>query len=324
MCTAVTYKTKNHYFGRTFDLYYHYNEQVLITPRNFEFKFRKGESIKNHYALIGIGIKSGNYPLYYDAVNEKGLAMAGLNFPGCARYNKPASGKSNIAVFELIPWILGQCADIDEVLNLLSDINITDESFSEKLPTSPLHWIIADKNRAITVESLTDGLKIYDNTVGVLTNSPTFDFHMYNLAGHMNLTPLPPENRFTDKAELKRYSFGMGAMGLPGDVSSASRFVRAAFTKLNSVSGDSEEESVNQFFHILGTVQQVRGCTDVGEGVYEITEYTSCCNTDKGIYYYTTYENSRITAVDMHKEELNGTDIIDYGLAKGPQILQGN
>ncbi|MDE7303119.1 MAG: linear amide C-N hydrolase, partial [Oscillospiraceae bacterium] len=108
------------------------------------------------------------------------------------------------------------------------------------------------------------------------------------------------------------YSRGMGALGLPGDLSSQSRFVRVAFVKMNSVSGDSEAESVSQFFHILGSVDQQRGCCDVGEGKFEITLYTSCCNADKGIYYYTTYNNHQITAVDMHRENLDGSSIVCY------------
>ena len=116
----------------------------------------------------------------------------------------------------------------------------------------------------------------------------------------------------------------MGAMGLPGDLSSSSRFIRAAFTKMNSVSGSSEEESVSQFFHILGAVEQQRGCCEVAKGKYEITIYTSCCNADKGIYYYTTYDNHRINAVDMHRENLDGSELIRYPLLKDEDIFRQN
>ncbi len=105
-------------------------------------------------------------------------------------------------------------------------------------------------------------------------------------------------------------------MGLPGDLSSASRFVKAAFTKLNSCCGPSEAESVTQFFHILGSVEQQKGCVHMGEGKYEFTIYSSCCNVDKGIYYYTSYENSRITAVDMHKEDLEGKELAVYPMLR--------
>lgn len=147
-----------------------------------------------------------------------------------------------------------------------------------------------------------DGLKIYDNPTGVMTNNPPFDQQMFLLNNYRGLSPRQPENRFSEKLPLECYSRGMGALGLPGDLSSASCFARVAFTKMNSVSGDSEEESVGQFFHILGSVEQQRGCCEVAEGKYEITIYTSCCNATKGIYYYTTYTNRQITAVDMHRK----------------------
>ncbi|MGM9635453.1 MAG: linear amide C-N hydrolase, partial [Candidatus Avispirillum sp.] len=181
-----------------------------------------------------------------------------------------------------------------------------------------------DKNGAITVESVKEGIKIYDNPVGVLTNNPPFDEQMFNLNNYMHLSPKSPENTFAPSLGLRTYSRGMGALGLPGDLSSQSRFVRVAFTKMNSVSGSSESESVSQFFHILGSVDQQRGCCDVGEGKYEITIYTSCCNADKGIYYYTTYENHQITGVDMHRENLDGVELIRYPLLSGESIKMQN
>ncbi len=324
MCTAVTYNTKNHYFGRNLDLEYSYKETVTITPRNYEFKFRKVNSIKKHYAIIGMAYVANDYPLYYDAINEKGLGMAGLNFPGNADYKEEKENMNNIAPFEFIPYVLAQCSNIEEVKKLLANINIAKINFSDELPASPLHWIISDKETSITVESVKDGLKIYDNPVGILTNNPTFDIHMFNLNNYMNLSIEQPENNFSKNLNLTPYSRGMGAMGLPGDLSSASRFVKATFTKMNSLSGDSESESISQFFHILGSVYQQRGCVHMGEDKYEITIYSSCCNMDKGIYYYTTYENSQITGIDMYKENLESSELINYNLIEGQQIFMQN
>ncbi len=324
MCTAITYNTKNHYFGRNLDLEYSYKETVTITPRNYPFKFRKVNSLNNHYAIIGMAYVADNYPLYYDAINEKGLGMAGLNFPENAYYEKEQDNKDNIAPFEFIPWILSQCSNIEEVKELLQKINIANINFSDELPASPLHWIIADKEKSITVESLKEGLKIYDNPVGVLTNNPTFDIHMFNLNNYMSLSTEQPINNFSHKLNFNIYSRGMGAIGLPGDLSSASRFVKATFTKMNSISGTSESESISQFFHILGSVYQQRGCVHMGNDKYEITIYSSCCNMDKGIYYYTTYENSQITGIDMYKEDLNSQELINYDLIKGQNIFMQN
>ncbi len=324
MCTAATYRTKDHYFGRTLDYEFSYHETVTVTPRNYPFHFRKAGSLEHHYAMIGMAYVVDDYPLYYDATNEKGLSMAGLNFPGNADYKNVADHVDNISPFEFIPWILGQCANLQEAEALLARINLVNINFSEELPLSPLHWIIADRDGSITVESVKDGLKIYENPVGIMTNNPTFDMQMFNLNNYMHLSTEQPENIFSEKLNLQPYSRGMGAMGLPGDLSSSSRFVKAAFTKMNSVSGESESESISQFFHILGSVTQQRGCVHMGGGMYEITIYTSCCNADKGIYYYTTYENSQISGVDMHRENLDGSLPVSYPLITGQQIRMQN
>ena len=265
-----------------------------------------------------------NYPLYYDAINEKGLGMAGLNFVGNAHYQPLSDSKENIASFEFIPWILGQCASIKEVKTLLAHMNLCDTPFSVQFPSSSLHWLIADRNESITVECVADGMKIYNNPVGVLTNNPPFDMQLFQLNNYMHLSAKSPTNYFSDKLNLTTYSRGMGALGLPGDLSSQSRFIRVAFTKMHALSDISETGSVSQFFHILGTVEQTRGCCEVTEGKYEITIYTSCCNADKGIYYYTTYDNHQISAVDMHKENLEEKELIHYSLVKKQQIYFQN
>lgn len=324
MCTAVTYKTKDFYFGRTLDYEYSYCEEVTVTPRNYPIRFRHMGIVSQHYAMIGMAFVQEDYPLYYDAVNEKGLGMAGLNFVGNAAYRELSRNKDNVAVFEFIPWILSQCATVAEARERIGRINLTGDAFSAQLPPASLHWIIADREEAITVESTKAGIHIYDNPVGALTNNPPFDQQMFRLNDYMHLSRKDPENRFPKELGLSCYSRGMGALGLPGDLSSQSRFVRVAFVKLNSVSGQSEEESVSQFFHILGAVDQQRGCCEVGEGGYEITIYTSCCNATKGIYYYTTYQNHQITAVDMHRENLDGSNLIRYPLMTGEHIYRQN
>ena len=323
MCTAATYKTKDFYFGRTLDYEFSYGDEVTVTPRNYKIPFRYMGEMESHYALIGMAYVAEDYPLYYDAVNEKGVGMAGLNFVGNAVYqeiDEAEDGKENVCQYELIPWILSQCASVREVRELLSRMNLVGTPFSEQLPAAQLHWLIADKKEAITVECMADGLYVYDNPVGVMTNNPPFPTQMFLLNNYMGLSPRQPQNQFSDKLPLNTYSRGMGALGLPGDLSSASRFAKVAFTKMHAISGESENESVSQFFHILGSVDQQRGCCEVAEGKYEITLYTSCCNADKGIYYYTTYENHQITAVDMHRENLDGSELAHYPLIQGEQI----
>jgi len=324
MCTAITYETKDFYFGRNLDLEYSYQEAVTVTPRAYPFSFRCGIPLPQHYAIIGTATVARNYPLYYEATNEKGLSMAGLNFPGNAVYHPARENGDNIAPFELIPWVLGQCESVAQAEMLLSRLNIWEEAFSQEFPLSPLHWMLADRRKCLVLESTRQGLQIYENPCGVLTNNPPFPYHRHHLAEFLNLTVHTPENRFSRTLDLKPYSLGMGGIGLPGDLSSASRFVRAAFTRANSLSGETEHESVSQFFHILGSVSQTRGLTEVRPGAFEYTLYSSCCNTDKGIYYYTTYENSAVTAVDMHKCDLDGKILSSYPMSRNLQLHPQN
>lgn len=324
MCTAATYRTRDFYFGRTLDYESSYGEEITIMPRSYPLRFRAGETLERHYAMIGMAHVEDGYPLYYDAVNEQGLGMAGLNFVGNAVYRKADPARDNVDTFEFIPWILGRCATVEEARGWLERLNLTGGAFSAALPAAQLHWIIADRDGAIVVESVEDGLRVYDNPAGVLTNNPPFDRQLFNLNNYMGLSPRQPENRFSSQLNLAPYGRGMGAIGLPGDLSSQSRFVRAAFVRLNSVSGESEEESVSQFFHILNSVDQQRGCCELEPGVYEYTIYTSCCNADRGIYYYTTYNNHQISAVDLHRADLDGADLICYPKITEEQIRLQN
>lgn len=327
MCTAVSFLAGDHYFGRTLDLEISYEENIAVTPRHFPFSFRMAGRLEKHPAMIGMAHKIGDLPLYYEATNEWGLSMAALNFPISAKYHKPRSDKDNIAPFELIFWVLGKCKNCLEAKELLEKTNVVDLSFSKELPTTPLHWLVADENSSLTVESVDSGLQIFQNPVGVLTNNPPFEEMCFFLNRHLSLSSKEPIPRFADNMPLKANSRGMGALGLPGDFSSPSRFVKAAFLLHNSRCGESESQRVSQFFHILGGVELPRGSVVLTKGDEEqemITRYTSCCNTKKGIYYYKTYDNSQITGVSMKKEDLDGAAVIFYPLMEEQKILMQN
>ena len=267
---------------------------------------------------------SYGYPLYYDAMNEKGLGMAGLNFVGNAYFNPVVENKTNVCSFEFIPWILCQCETVEEAIHLINEMNLCDTPFSASFPPASLHYMISDSNKTITVEIMKDGIHIYDNPVGVLTNNPPFDKQMFNLNNYMYLSTKQPENTFSKDVNLSTYSRGMGALGLPGDLSSASRFVRVAFTNMNVTKGLNEQENVSQFFHILGSVEQQKGLCEVAEGKYEYTTYTSCCNLNKGIYYYSTYHGHTIKAVDMHKTNLDNKDLTCYPMIDEEVFFEQN
>lgn len=311
MCTAISYKNKDTYFGRNLDLERGYGECVVIMPRNFEFPMRCMNGMKEHYAMIGMAAVVDEVPLYFEATNETGLSMAGLNFPENAVYFEPVNEKKNVTPFELIPWILGTCASVKEVREVLKDLNLVKIHFSEQLPLSPLHWMISDKEQSIVVESVRDGLKVYDNPFEVLTNNPGFDYHRIHMSNYMGLHRGPAVTKFQEHFPMKNYSLGMGALGLPGDFSSTSRFVRAFFVKENSVAEEKEEISVNQFFHILDSVAMPKGCVWTPNG-YEYTRYGSCCNVNRGIYYYKTYDSFEIVSVNLHEVDLEKSELYRF------------
>ncbi len=327
MCTAISEISRNgnrigkHLFGRSLDLERSYGELAVITPQKFVLHFGHGESLRSHFGILGVACVREGAPLYYDAINESGLAMAGLNFPKNAVYHEPRAGMRNVASFELIPWLLGQCEDLRAALLLLANTNITFESFHKELPATPLHWLLADQSGAVTVESKEDGLHVYENPFGVLTNNPDFPYHMTNLSNFMRLTPKAPKNLLFPSAELSPYSNGMGAIGLPGDFSSPSRFVRAVYAKAHTqhrppkTKETSTKEEITRFFHMMDTVAQPLGCTETEEGSPISTIYTSCADTSEGIYYFSTYACRRIRAVRLRSADLDTSELITFPLS---------
>ncbi|HIX29175.1 MAG TPA: choloylglycine hydrolase [Candidatus Blautia stercoravium] len=324
MCTCIAYKNGDFYFGRNLDLEYTFGEKVVITPRNYRFSFQALPDMPRHYAMIGMASTYENYPLYAEAVNEKGLGIAGLNFPGNAVYKDEMEGKKNVAPYELIPWILGQCSTVDEARNLLEGINLLNIPFAESLPLAPLHWMIADKKSCIVLEAVEDGVHIYENKYGILTNNPPFPYYQIHLSNYRHLTGKVPENQFAEKLELPVYGQGLGGVGLPGDYSPVSRFVKAAFLKWNSYADSDELSNITQFFHILDAVSMVRGSVITEEGKFDITTYSCCVNAEKGIYYYKTYENNQIQEIVLRNENLESCKCRSFDLTRGQRIHKQN
>ncbi len=325
MCMAMSFSTRDHYFGRNLDLDEVYDTRITVSPRNLPFRFRCGETSDRHPAMVGMATVVNGYPLYFEATSERGLSAASLQFSDCCVYARKGTGRgTEVASFELIPWLLCRCGTVEEVRNLMTRTTVTDETFGEGYPAAPLHWMVSDRTESVVIESTADGLQVHDNHIGIMTNSPPFPHHVVNMVNHMGVSSKPPVNRFTGAVDLRPYCRGMGSIGLPGDMSSMSRFVRGAFALHNSVCDESETGSVGQFFHIMGTTSQPRGCNDLGCRRYELTQYTSCCNTDTGVYYYTTYGNRQISAVDMHRTDLEGRAPICYRPVTDQQVLMQN
>ena len=303
MCTVFAFSCKNTFFGRNMDIEYRFGECITITPRKYRFQTKRSGEFFTKYAMIGMASVVSDFPLYAEAVNEKGVFIAGLNFPSNAVYLSSVSGKKNaITPFELIPYLLGACADLKDVEEMLADMEIIDVPFSENLPNAPLHWFIGDSSDCLTLECTAEGMKLYKNPYGVLTNNPPFPFHCENIRQFMNLSSCPPENNLSKNLKITPFAAGMGAMGLPGDFSSASRFVKTFFCKENSKCSEDIYSAVSQVFHILDSVAMVKGTVITDEGKDDLTLYSCCVDADQGVYYYKSYTNNQITKISMTEE----------------------
>lgn len=312
MCTAIKFDER--FFGRTLDFERSFGEELIVTPRE---KIRIGDA-KNRYAIMGIGVKNGGTPLYFDGVNEWGLASAALNFPGRAVYHKASDGKTGVPSAHLISLALGFCRSVSEARDMLSKICITDDGADEKTPPTPLHWMIADGRESIVVESVADGLRVYDDPVGVLTNSPEFPYQLTRLADYSALRAENPSESFSG---LPLYSRGMGAIGLPGDFSSASRFVRAGFVKENTVTVTDMLGEISRLFHILSSVAVPPGCVITDEGAPVLTLYTACADLEEPAYYLTAASCRAIRRMKLTDKLSSADRILTFPIYRDEIIL---
>lgn len=301
MCTCIYLKRENNYFGRNMDIHYSFNEQIINVKKGKEFVLKKSKRLKIKYSLLGIGTIINNYPLFSDVMNEKGLAIAGLNFLNNAYYFEYNKDKINITPYELPLFLLGSCSNIDEVKNLLKNINLLNEPFSNEIPLAYLHFMVSDLERSIVIESTKEGLHVYDNYLNVLTNNPEFSYHKNNILNYLNLTIDDPLNE-----KFENISYGQGLIGLPGDYSSMSRFVKAYFVKENIIFNDNQ---INQFFYCLDSVFMPLGLVKAKDG-FEYTRYQSCYDLKLGIMYYKSYNDRSIKSISFNDFIRN--DAIQY------------
>ncbi|NME83603.1 choloylglycine hydrolase [Clostridium sp. SM-530-WT-3G] len=328
MCTALMLETKDGYnlFGRNMDLNHSFNQAVTLVPRNYEYRDRvTGEMRKNKYAILGMATMIDDYPAMADGFNEKGLACAGLNFPGYS-YLEPSvvPGKKNIGPYDLIQWALGNFETVDQVVEEIKNLELVAIPINENTELPTLHWMVADANgKSIIIEKTKEGLKVFDNPIGVLTNSPTFDWQLTNLNLYMGTKPVQPENVKWGTKELKPLGVGLGTKPLPGGFNGVDRFVRISYLKSQYPKADDLMSGISQYFHILNNVAMPKGAV-INEGLDDITIYTSCMCQQTGVYYYTTYNNIGISAVDMHKEDLDADQVKIFDYADKLNIVYQN
>lgn len=318
MCTAIRLSGDRHLFGRTLDIECSYGESVAVLPVGHRHSFLHEGVVEGKHAVIGTAHTRMGVPLFYDGMNGAGVAIAALNFPCRAVYFPARSDRRNLAAFEVIPWVLSQCECVADAVDMLQGVNITDESFDRSLHVTPLHWMISDSSCSVVVEPLGTGLSVKDNLLGVMTNSPELEHHVCRAAELMRLSPKPPENALAPEVELEEFSRGLGAYGLPGDFSSTSRFLRALYAKNHTRVGVCDE--IERFFRVMDTVSVPLGATLTRSGEAVYTVYTSCMDTDNGVYYFNTYKNRRIRAVRLADAISDVAQIATYSMERDTDI----
>lgn len=301
MCTSVSFKKNGKFlFGRNLDLEYEFGDGVLFMPRNYPLRLRSGEIALRHYALMGVGIVKGDYPLYADGMNEHGLCIAGLRFPDSSGYSMTAKdGYTNLAPFEIIPYLLAKCKNTEEARAVLDRCNVVDIPFDDDTPNAPMHFHISDGADDLTLEFYGGKMNVYENTPGVLTNSPPFPFHLYNLSHYLRI------GRDTPKSQMGAVIFGAGlsSCGLPGDFSSTSRFVRAAWLRENFECDAASE--ARALLSLLQLVAVPEGCVMTESGKRHFTRYSAVMDTENKHFIILRSSPLQPTTASMKKESLD-------------------
>lgn len=320
MCTAITLKTSenHHLIGRNFDTKPMNDLAVTVAPRGFNYLNNvTNQEIKSKYAFLGMSMFYQKHIIFADGINEKGLCCMILNLPKFASWKDHLiEGKANVAPYDVILWILSNFSTLSEVKEGLKSLNIVALPNDEIALATQTHWLVTDTSgQSIVIEQTKGKLTVYNNKVGVLTNSPTFDWHLNNLDRYIHVKSEQAKETKWGEQVLQPYSKGFGGIGIPGDSSSPSRFVKAAFLRNHVNIGEGDTSAIGECFHILDNVAMVRGTVEgSSEGGCYLTQYTSCICLENQRYYYKTYESFQIQVIDLKKENLDakGLKIFPY------------
>ena len=297
MCTCLSLRGDHLYFARNMDLDCDFARTAVRAPRAFPLAGRR-----RHYAVAGVAQVREGIPYFAEGLNERGLYVAGLYFPDAVYAAK------GMAPHVFMTSALALCASASEAARLLTNTDISGEGVDG--PAPPLHWMLADRKRTLVVERRAEGLFVHENAFGVLTNSPPFPFHADNMRQYMGLSASSPACGWHP---LTPFGVGFGGIGLPGDGSPASRFVRAAFLRANA-----KGASLFDVFGILRSLAFPAGLARTERGE-ERTLYSSVADADDGIFYYATDAHPRPCAVRLSgREEGNSLAVFPFPKAEPP------
>ncbi|HBN37582.1 MAG TPA: linear amide C-N hydrolase [Lactobacillus johnsonii] len=316
MCTGLRFTDDqgNLYFGRNLDVGQDYGEGVIITPRNYPLPYKFLDNTTTKKAVIGMGIVVDSYPSYFDCYNEDGLGIAGLNFPHFAKFSDgPIDGKINLASYEIMLWVTQNFTHVSEVKEALKNVNLVNEAINTSFAVAPLHWIISDSDEAIIVEvSKQYGMKVFDDKVGVLTNSPDFNWHLTNLGNYTGLSPHDATAQSWNGQKVAPWGVGTGSLGLPGDSIPADRFVKAAYLNANYPTVKGEKANVAKFFNILKSVAMIKGSVVNDQGSDEYTVYTACYSSGSKTYYCNFEDDFELKTYKLDDHTMNSTSLVTY------------
>lgn len=311
MCTSLTYEAKDNTFflARTMDFGFKLEGRPVVIPRNYTWVKQNGKEIKTRYGFVGAGRKLEGY-FFADGINEFGLSVAELYHLNEATYHdSKAADKLNLAPHEFIMWVLGENKSIAELKENIAGVRLINKKISLLDTVPPLHYIITDSTgESIVIETEEKELKIKDNPVGVMTNSPKFEWHLTNLNNYIFLKPTNVKDRTVGELELRPFGQGSGTFGLPGGFTSPERFVRTVYTKQLIKQAADSTEAVNTILKILNGVTIPKGVNIKDDGMDDYTQYRAVMDATNQIYYFNPYDTNDIFAVKLTEELLNANE----------------
>ncbi|MGD9647900.1 MAG: linear amide C-N hydrolase [Pirellulales bacterium] len=330
-CTGITLRPRDGsiVYARTLEFALDTKSNLIVIPRGKEFvgstpTEAPGLRWTSKFAVAGMN--AFDQPLFLDGLNERGLSVGLFYFPGYAGYQVAGAADIDrtLAPQELGVYLLGTCADVAEAAAATRAVVVAATMFKPMGEVPPCHYIVTDAGgNSLVIEYVAGQLRLHDNRIGVITNSPTFDWHLTNLSNYINLSPtnVPP----LDLAGLRIHGFGQGTgmLGLPGDFTPPSRFVRAAAFVNSALPVDTAGEGVLQAFHILNQFDIPKGAArgvEHGSPVADFTQWTSAADLTNGRYYVRTFANSRIRQLDLKSVAPQLDDMATIRLSEAEDI----
>lgn len=324
MCTSLTYTNSHggHFLARTMDFNVDFETRIMFMPRHYRVTGDLGD-FTTTYGFIGAG-RQLNHEIFTDGVNECGVSIAALYFPNHAIYQPHSNqDKIDLAPHDFVAWVLGKITSVADLRERVKDVQLISSTAELINEIPPLHFIISDQTGETAVLEPTSGeLRLLNNPVGVLTNSPNLKWQLQNLSKYGTLTNTErPLNKFINYQPGSQGP-GTGALGLPGDYTSMSRFARTVFLKHYAQVPATTTDTVNLLQHILNAVTIPKGAKVAANGQATYTEYRSYMDLNHQTYALELYENPGvIQQVNLTDHLLEKQTVpLEYALSRTPHV----